>query len=399
MEEIDDSFESDLKRKNVQVLFAQSVIDGFGVNMFHIVWQPFVLTLNPSMAFLGGISSIHSLTATLVQPVAGKMADISGRKRHLILGSIFLSLALLLYAIATSWVLLVPGVILMGLSMAFSSPSWTALTAESVGKRERGTTFGILIAPSVLTGIVAAAITWLLVGWKGIRIIFWTYFAATLTNLILTALFLEETLNAAIQTDHHRHLNIKTIFKETFKPERKLKGFYLIVSLDAFAWGLGMQILYGMLSDQLGITIEQLSILSAVFAASMGLSQVPIGKLVDKHGRKPYIMISELIGIIVIAGYAFTTNFTIFIALQVLLGLCVATWVPAVLAYISDQVEETGRAEAIGKYSAFRGLISFPAPTIGGVLYDLWGMRAPLLINLILVIICVPLISKLIHET
>lgn len=144
-------------------------------------------------------------------------------------------------------VFLVPGVILMGLSMAFSSPAWTALMAEPVGKRERGTTFGILIAPSVLTGIVAAAITWLLVGWKGLRIIFWTYFAATLTN------------------------------------------------------------------------------------------------------------------------------FTIFIALQVLMSFCVATWVPAVLAYISDQVEETRRAEAIGKYSAFRRLMSFPAPTIGGILYDLWG--------------------------
>ncbi len=136
MEEIDTSIEGSSKKKNVQVLFAQSVIDGFGANMFHIVWQPFVLTLNPSMAFLGGISSIYSLTATLVQPIAGKMADISGRKRHLILGSILLSLALLLYAVATSWVLLVPGVILMGLSMAFSSPSWTALTAESVGKKE-----------------------------------------------------------------------------------------------------------------------------------------------------------------------------------------------------------------------------------------------------------------------
>lgn len=398
MKEVDSAVKDEPRRKNVRVLFIQSTIDGLGSNMFHIVWQPFVLTLNPSMAFLGGVSSISSLAMNLMQPIAGKMADISGRKRQLILGSMLLSFALLLYAVATSWVFLVPGVILMGLSMAFSSPAWTALTAESVEKKERGTTFGVLIAPSVLTGIVAPALTWLLVGWKGLRIIFWAYFATTITNLILTVLFLEETLDVSIQTEHHKHLNVKKIFKELLKPERGLKGFYFAVTLDAFAWGLGMQILYGMLYDQLGITVEQLAVLSAVFSASMGLSQVPIGKLVDRHGRKPYLIISELIGIAVISGFAFARNFTIFIVLQILFGLCVATWVPAVLAYISDHVEEARRAEAIGKYSAFRGLISFPAPTIGGILYDFWGMQAPLLLNLFLVIVCIVLIGKLVRE-
>lgn len=103
LEEIDDSIEGGSTKKNIQVLLAQSVIDGFGANMLNIVWQPFVLTLNLSMAFLGGISSIYWLTTTLVQPLAGKIADIYGRKRHLILGSILLSFALLLYAVATSW--------------------------------------------------------------------------------------------------------------------------------------------------------------------------------------------------------------------------------------------------------------------------------------------------------
>jgi len=179
-------------------------------------------------------------------------------------------------AVATSWVLLVPGVILMGLSMAFSSPAWTALTAESVEKKKRGTTFGVCYSTSSAHRNCAPALTWLLVGWKGLRIIFWAYFATTITNLILTVLFLEETLDVSIQMEHHKHLNVKKIFKELLKPERGSKGFYFAVTLDTFAWELGMQILYGMLYDQLGITVEQLAVLSAVFSASMGLSQVPI---------------------------------------------------------------------------------------------------------------------------
>jgi len=96
LKEVDSVVKDEPRRKNVRVLFIQSTIDGLGSNMFHIVWQPFVLTLNPSMAFLGGVSSISSLAMNLMQPIAGKMADISGRKRQLILGSVLLSFALLL---------------------------------------------------------------------------------------------------------------------------------------------------------------------------------------------------------------------------------------------------------------------------------------------------------------
>ena len=239
MKEVDSAVKDEPRRKNVRVLFVQSTIDGLGSNMFHIVWQPFVLTLNPSMAFLGGVSSISSLAMNLMQPIAGKMADISGRKRQLILGSVLLSFALLLYAVATSWVLLVPGVILMGLSMAFSSPAWTALTAESVEKKKRGTTFGVCYSTSSAHRNCAPALTWLLVGWKGLRIIFWAYFATTITNLILTVLFLEETLDVSIQMEHHKHLNVKKIFKELLKPERGLKGFYFAVTLTLLLGDLG----------------------------------------------------------------------------------------------------------------------------------------------------------------
>ena len=57
------------------------------------------------------------------------------------------------------------------------------------------------------------------------------------------------------------------------------------------------------------------------------------------------------------------------------------------------------RAEAIGKLAAFRGIISFPAPYIGGFMYDIAGFQAPITAGLIGVIITLILIWALVQES
>jgi MFS family permease len=76
-------------------------------------------------------------------------------------------------------------------------------------------------------------------------------------------------------------------------------------------------------------------------------------------------------------------SYTAFLVLHALLGFAVATWVPAFLAWIANSVPESQRAEEIGRLGAFRGLLSFPAPYLGGLLYEAVGFRGPIVANLV----------------
>jgi hypothetical protein len=52
----------------------------------------------------------------------------------------------------------------------------------------------------------------------------------------------------------------------------------------------------------------------------------------------------------------------------------------------------------MGRLAAFQGLISFPAPFIGGLLYDAFGFQAPLLASVVCVVVATTMLTVLVKE-
>ena len=119
-----------------------------------------------------------------------------------------------------------------------------------------------------------------------------------------------------------------------------------------------------MLSETYGFTTFQLGVMSGLLSLVWATSQLPIGRLIDRYGSKPFMVLSEAIGIIVVAGWLFSTSFVAFAALYALFGLVAATWAPALRALLANSVPTEQLGETMGRLSAFRGLIGFPAPAM-----------------------------------
>jgi MFS family permease len=93
-----------------------------------------------------------------------------------------------------------------------------------------------------------------------------------------------------------------------------------------------------------------------------------------------------------------TGFFPPFAALNACFGLIAATWAPAHKAPLANSVPEHQRGEAIGRLAAFRGLIAFPAPYLGGLPYDRFGFQAPILANLVGIIVALVIILVAVKE-
>ncbi len=91
-------------------------------------------------------------------------------------------------------------------------------------------------------------------------------------------------------------------------------------------------------------------------------------------------------------------SFPVVVAAQIALGISSALWDPSEQAWIAVNVDPERRAQAIGGFSTFRGLIAFPAPFIGGLLFDAYGFDVPMLINLGLALVDIFLIYFLVKE-
>ena len=59
-------------------------------------------------------------------------------------------------------------------------------------------------------------------------------------------------------------------------------------------------------------------------------------------------MLSEVIGILMMAGWLMFTSFEAFASLEILMGLVISMWVPAMKTFLANGVPKEGRAEALG---------------------------------------------------
>jgi len=374
-------------RGNIRVLSVQAVLTSMFYGMLFVIWQPFVLELGASMAILGGLSAALGLLESFSSPIWGRLSDSIGRKPLLILSNVLKAGALVFCILANTWFLLIPYVILMGLSASYypmHNPARVSIVADSVKREERGVAYSVLLFTSEATTAVVAPIGGFLALVYGFVPIFYACIAVDIICAALTVVFVRETLEEIPRAGARpEKKGWWKVLREMFWPELHLRGFYVAIVVDAFAWGLGFFILYGMLVTSFEVSTYELGLLSAALSLALGVAEIPFGKLTDRYGRKMFLLISEALAITTAFGLLFSSSFVHFVILQIPLGVSIASWVPAERAFLAENVSKERRAEAMGRLQAFRGILGFPAPYIGGLLYDAWGFQTPLLLNFI----------------
>jgi DHA1 family multidrug resistance protein-like MFS transporter len=371
---------------NIRILTLEAMITAMFYGMLFVIWQPFVLNLGASMAVLGGLSAILGLLGSSSSPIWGRLSDRVGRKPFLILSNVLRACALVFCIIANTWFLLIPYVIIMGLSASYRqyNPANVSVVVESVKRTERGIAYSVLMFFSQATTAIVAPLGGFLAIIYGYVPIFYACIATDIICTLLTIFFVRETLaeRSRVRVTSGNKSWWK-ILREMFSPESHLKSFYVAMVADAFAWRLGYFILYGMLTKSFGFSTYELGLLSATLSVAWGVTQIPFGKLIDRYGRKKFLLVSEGLGIASVLGWLFSTNFVQFAFFHISFGISIAAWVPTVPAFIADNVSQKRRGEAMGRLQAFTGLLAFPAPFIGGWLYDHWGFSTPLFSNLL----------------
>ena len=88
------------RNQNIKVLTVRSLLYGIFQRIFMVIRQPFILSLNPSIAvmeFLEGLGGFQGLIPAFIQPFFGWISDRMQRKPFIVLGSILMELSLILF--------------------------------------------------------------------------------------------------------------------------------------------------------------------------------------------------------------------------------------------------------------------------------------------------------------
>lgn len=380
-------------------VIARTFISGIEQSMIGVVFQPFVLSLGASMSQLGLLNSLGGfggLIPTLAYPWGGWIGDLRGRKVVLLGASCAAMGAFLLYAVS-GWLgalaLLLPAIILLGISQVYQ-PVNSALVGEAVSAGSRGSAYSLMMIVQTVPGIFVPIIAGFVADRFGYNFIFPAAVAFEIAAFFLIWKYLHEHRPSV-----HVQGGVGAILgfmKRAWVPPSDLKWFFLAIAMDMFAWGMGFGILYGLLSREYGFSTTQFGIMSAVSNSTWALTSLPIGRLVDRWGARPILIISEAMSPPLMFIWATQSNFEILAASMIIFALTASTWVPARNVYVTQTVEPARRGEIFGRLSAFSGVLAFPAASIGGFLYDNVGFYAPFAANLIFAMVTLAILIFLV---
>lgn len=151
------------------------------------------------------------------------------------------------------------------------------------------------------------------------------------------------------------------------KNKSTLGLIFLTVFIDLLGFGILIPILPSFSVKVLHIDDTQIGIAIAIYSFMQFLFNPVLGKLSDKHGRKPIIVACLFLNVIGYLIFAFTNSFLVLLISRIVGGLGGSS-VAVALAYIADVTDKENRSKGMGIIGAAFGLGFVFGPLMGGLL-------------------------------
>jgi MFS family permease len=272
--------------------------------------------------------------------------------------------------------------IFMGFTALFymGNPARSALITESVDQRQRATAMSTLMTIMQGTSTVVATIGGYIALEMGYTPIFYIMVIGDTLGTLYCYIYLKETLKN--NDNPKRETSLVEKLRNTFAPEGELIRLYVGLIVMGFSYTVAYSLLYGALSEKFGFTTVELGLMTTAFNLTLAVGSIPMGKIVDKIGRKKGMLTSMCMAMVTPVGFILFRRFEILVLFYALSALDMGFWVPAYSSYITEIVSQEKRSLVFGKIDAYGKLGSLPAAWLAGIIYEKLGFYVPFYIQI-----------------
>ncbi len=383
------------------------ILIDFAMELQATYYGPFVLyDLGATETILGLIGFVSLIALALVQFPGGYLADRYGRRWLISTLTFGVALSYIFYMLAPSWHWLLVGA-LFGNFCCFYMPALEAMLADSTPSERRGMGFSIIALITKVATTPAPIFAGLLVTVfareNGMRIAYAIVFV-----FFLIAATLRTRLKETV--DQPRKIRFRDLLNSYPQALRESIGvwktlphsmFYLFFAnlTVTFAVSLGWlyYAVYAIEGSRSVLFISEFdwALVSTAIFVTMIVSAIPMGKSIDKIGRKIPLLVSYVILFPAVLLFVYGDLFRLFIALP-LVGIGEVLFFSAFASLQTDLVPLEKRGKVIGLTNFATFIVAAIGQLIGGILYE----KAPQLPFFFILVFIVPsfIITLRLHE-
>jgi len=360
-----------------KVMLVRRTLHGLATGLTTQYSSLYATLLGANPVQLGSLHSVGNTVGALASLSAGWFIDYHGPKKVFVLGTAMLIAAGWLQFAAPNWTWLYAAVIIYYLGVRITCTSCTVTCAAELPNEGRATGRGLcrtLAAPVSIAAPLLAA--WIISRFGGIRVEGLRPLFA-IQGLIfagILALLLTQLSAASARNERSDGLGILSGFLQIFKQGPAVARLMLIMGLMELPWTIGQPFMPVYAYEFKGANEFIISGIAMTSMLVPMLASIPLGRLADRHGRKKLLF--------AIAPLTYAANLFLILAPAAGAGgsLCLLMYGVFFgfnsigMALASSMAAEIVPQEQMGRWigvvGLFRGLLSIPAPTAAGLIWE-----------------------------
>ena len=340
-----------------------------------------------NFAELGAFRSVGNFAPTVLQPVWGATSDKVGHTKAFVAFGTLMGLSfvyLFLWAATPLDMILMYAI--QSLMFSIQIPTWLSLVGGLMGENNRGNELGKLGIFANVASLMATLLSGILAGMPGIlpflrssfgsiglilfpsveawRQVYYLPFLLTAIVGIITSIISLTIKEKARDSDKPRQF--PPVVRLLSQPS-DFRRFSFVAVTYAFAMAMAWPYFIVVQRDWLHNSIFEIALASVLMTATTVVFTIPFGRLSDKVGRKPVIIMGRSPLFVVPIIYAFATNVYMIYVANIISGFTIAATVNATTAYIYDVAPAEERGSHIAVFNTFTGAVLLLGSFLAGI--------------------------------
>lgn len=364
---------------------AAMVLANVASEMLFALLAVYLGRLGASAAQIGLTFTLASIVPLVLQIFGGWLSDSIGRLRAIAIGALGGSLGYIGMALAPTWQWAALALALEYISGSLVGPSFGAYIADQSAEDERGRAFGLVKGIFLVVAVIGPWLGGLLADRFGFKVML-----NTAAVMYVSAALLRVWMALAPRFSEGKRAELPPL-RTLPASLRTIGGLILAGGLVTWifvtdgvrdtAYSLSGELLPLYFERVGGLSAAQIGQVVALRGAAMMLVALPAGWLSDRRGERVTILAGFAVQFAALVFLLLARSPWSYAAANLLLGIGFGLVIPAYDSLISKAVPGKMRGVAFGLFWTSLGLISLPAPWLGGQLWERLGPRVPFAIT------------------
>lgn len=331
---------------------------------------PIFLTsvLHAGAASIGIIEGIAETTTSLLKYLSGFYSDrLRRRKPVFAAGYAISNLFRPLIGISTLWLHVLLFRFADRVGKGIRTAPRDALLADSVSPGNLGVAFGFQRTMDHIGAFTGPLIATALI-----------YFGLSIRSIFLLTIIpgIATVILALSMVRERTHISVEHVPRISLGSIRKPGFLWYLLSVSVFTLGNSTDAFLLLKARDAGISVAMIPVLWAMLHFSKAAFSMPGGRLSDKLGRKPVIILGWGVYALVYGGFAFAGSASAVWLLFLVYGLYFGLTEGVEKAFVADLVPSEARGSAYGAYSLAVSITALPASVMFGLVWQVFGNQA-----------------------